>query len=76
MPLDLAPGDYIDRELALSRHGRCGDLVMIHDENATHGAAGVRCQLQALHDGPHADVSLSGLVLATWPNVSDEEDHL
>ncbi|WP_290723852.1 hypothetical protein [Gordonia sp. UBA6683] len=56
-------GEFIDVERVLGRHDRCGDLPYWHEPVQPV----TRCQLERGHLGPHADVSLSGLVLATWP---------
>lgn len=73
--MPLAPGEYLTVEVPVSRHDRCGDhLTLVARDGSDED---VRfCQLRFLHNGPHADVSLSGLVLMTWPNNGDEEDHL
>ena len=52
-------GEFIDQDRVLGRHDRCGDLMP--------GRKATRCQLEYGHGALHADVSLSGLVLATWP---------
>lgn len=39
-----------------------------HDQcGSRSGWTGPTCNLERDHDGDHAEVSLSGLVLSTWP---------
>lgn len=66
---DPAPGQFIDPARVLARHNRCHEFSHPGENRAL-------CQLEFGHPGPHADVSLSGLVLDTWPNWADGEDHL
>ena len=59
-------GEFVDAQRVLGRHDRCGDhMAWRHRQFENQGAP--RCQLEQGHRGPHADVSLSGLVLVTWP---------
>ncbi|WP_270483393.1 hypothetical protein [Gordonia jacobaea] len=60
-------GEFVDVERVLGRHDRCGDLPYWHEPLQLPQQPTTRCQLERGHRGPHADVSLSGLVLATWP---------
>ncbi len=60
-------GEFVDAERVLGRHDRCGYLPCWRDLDEGVHQGSTRCQLEQGHRGPHADVSLSGLVLATWP---------
>ena len=64
----LRAGEFIDPARIARETNRCPDRSVVPGSSTDRDTVReVCCQLERHHGGSHADVSLSGLVLDTWP---------